>query len=73
MANDLIYYCDICAMAHSLPLRVGEFAAGFCRLCGEGGVYVGYITADEAQERGIVLPPMADFIPETKEEEYEEE
>ena len=53
--DDKVYYCDICAMQHRLPLRAGELIGGYCRLCGVASVYVGYITVKDVVNRGIHL------------------
>lgn len=60
MSRD-IYYCDLCAMQHRLPLRIGEKVAGYCCLCGAASAYVGYISEPEANNRGIHVPPIEEL------------
>jgi protein gp37 len=60
--DDKIYYCSDCAirieLCKKLPLRTGELAGGYCRLCGIASPYVGYITQKEADENQIKVPTL---------------
>lgn len=66
METERIYYCADCTMTHrGLPICGGtigsDLAAGYCRLCGCGGVYAGYIARSEAERLGIVIPSLKEL------------
>lgn len=66
--DEKIHYCGICAMRSEfkgkLPMRIGDFVAGYCRLCGIASPLVGYITAAEAEERGVQVPTLEELAAE---------
>ena len=57
--NGKVYYCDICAMKHRLPLGNPIYGdhpiAGYCHICGYSGMFIGRLDRDDELLKDIKL------------------